>query len=77
MYSGRDCLRLSDLDPTIEAEADEILLSRQALHARRLRFTHPTKRTLLDVEAPLPVEFTRTLEALRRFRAPATIKRSH
>ena len=75
MYSGRDCLRLSELDPSVAPEADEILLARQALHARRLRFTHPTKRTLVDVEAPLPAEFTRTLEALRQFRAPGLVRR--
>ncbi|HEV8062647.1 MAG TPA: RluA family pseudouridine synthase [Gemmataceae bacterium] len=69
MYSGRDCFRLSELNPAIAPEADEILLQRQALHARRLRFTHPTKRTLVDVEAPLPEEFNRTLAALREFRA--------
>lgn len=69
MYSGRDCFRLAELTPGIAPEADEILLSRQALHARRIRFTHPVKRTLVDVEAPLPAEFERTLAALRQYRA--------
>ncbi len=68
VYSGRDCLRLSELDPSVTPEADQFLLSRQALHARRIRFTHPVKRTLIDVEAPLPAEFVRTLEALRQYR---------
>src|SRR5262249_2653049 len=40
VYSGRDSLRLADLDPTA-AERDEVILSRQALHAHRLRFGHP------------------------------------
>src|SRR5207302_4380765 len=41
LYSGRDCLRLSDLVPKLAPEADEMLLPRQALHAHRLRFRHP------------------------------------
>jgi 23S rRNA pseudouridine1911/1915/1917 synthase len=74
-YSGRDCFRRSELDPSVAPEADEILLSRQALHARRLRFTHPAKRTAIDVEAPLPAEFVRTLEVLRQYRPAAVAKR--
>jgi 23S rRNA pseudouridine1911/1915/1917 synthase len=68
VYSGRDRLRLSDLVPGVEEEGDETLLSRQALHAHRLRLRHPRKGTLLEAEAPLPAEFTRTLEVLRRHR---------
>src|SRR5579864_7102247 len=41
IYIGRDCLRLSDLVPHLDVEADELLLPRQALHAFRLRFRHP------------------------------------
>src|SRR5262249_6677828 len=33
VYGGRDCLRLSDLVPGLEAAQDELLLPRQALHA--------------------------------------------
>lgn len=66
VYSGRDKLRLSDLKPDI-AE-DELLLPRQALHAHRLRFRHPRTGVLLEAEAPLPAEFTRTIEALRQYR---------
>jgi 23S rRNA pseudouridine1911/1915/1917 synthase len=68
IYSGRDSLRLSDLVRGVAAEADELLLSRQALHAHRLRFRHPRKGNILEVTAPLPAEFARTLEALRRHR---------
>jgi 23S rRNA pseudouridine1911/1915/1917 synthase len=68
VYSGRDSLRLSDLVPGLAAQADELLLSRQALHAHRLRFRHPRKGNILEVTAPLPAEFERTLEALRRHR---------
>jgi 23S rRNA pseudouridine1911/1915/1917 synthase len=68
IYSGRDSLRLSDLVPGLAAEADGLLLSRQALHAHRLRFRHPRKGNLLEVTAPLPAEIQRTLEALRQHR---------
>ena len=50
-------------------EADEVLLTRQALHAFRLRFRHPRLERTLEMEAPLPLEFQRTLDALRRHRS--------
>jgi 23S rRNA pseudouridine1911/1915/1917 synthase len=67
-YSGRDCLRLSDLVAGLEAEADEVLMPRQALHAGRLRFYHPRLRQVIEAEAPLPPEFEKTLAALRQYR---------
>jgi 23S rRNA pseudouridine1911/1915/1917 synthase len=69
VYSGRDALRLADLVPDLEPEADEVLLTRQALHAHRLRFRHPRTGQILQLEAPLPAEFQRTLEMLRKHRA--------
>jgi 23S rRNA pseudouridine1911/1915/1917 synthase len=68
VYSGRDQLRLSDLVAGLEPSADEVLMPRQALHAARLRFFHPRRREVIEVEAPLPEDFRRTLEALRRHR---------
>jgi 23S rRNA pseudouridine1911/1915/1917 synthase len=68
VYSGRDCLRLSDLDPNVQPADDEILLPRQALHAHRLRITHPKLKRVIAVEAPLPAEFEKTLAALRKYR---------
>lgn len=69
IYSGRDCLRLSDLIPNLSPAADKILMPRQALHAHRLRINHPRLRQVIAVEAPLPPEFQRTLAALRQYRA--------
>jgi 23S rRNA pseudouridine1911/1915/1917 synthase len=69
IYSGRDRLHLSDLVPGLDAAQDELLLARQALHAYRLRLRHPRRGTILDLEAPLPPEFQRTLAALRQHRA--------
>jgi 23S rRNA pseudouridine1911/1915/1917 synthase len=68
VYSGRDKLHLSDLVPGLDPAQDEVLLARQALHAFRLRFRHPREGTLLEVEAPLPEDFQKTLAALRRHR---------
>jgi 23S rRNA pseudouridine1911/1915/1917 synthase len=67
-YGGRDCLRLSDLVPNLPPGADEVLMPRQALHARRLRFQHPRRQVLIDAEAPLPPDFEKTLAALRKYR---------
>lgn len=69
VYSGRDRLHLSELVPGLESGQDEVLLSRQALHAHRLRLRHPRRGTILDLEAPLPVEFQKTLSALRQHHA--------
>ena len=71
IYSGRDCLRLSDLVAGLDPAADEVLMPRQALHAARLRFRHPRLRRIIEAEAPLPPEFQRTLAALREYRPAA------
>jgi 23S rRNA pseudouridine1911/1915/1917 synthase len=68
VYSGRDCLRLSDLLPGVEPDRDEIIMPRQALHASRIRFFHPRLREYISAEAPLPAEFQNTLVALRKYR---------
>ncbi|NLF09800.1 MAG: RluA family pseudouridine synthase [Pirellulaceae bacterium] len=45
-----------------------VLLERQALHARRLRFTHPDTGEPIEVEAPLPSDIAAVLEELRAHR---------
>jgi len=67
-YSGRDQFRLSDLVSALDPDGDEVLMPRQALHAQRLRIVHPIRKEVIAVEAPLPPEFKRTLEALRQHR---------
>lgn len=68
LYSGRDRLLLSDLYPETPGAEEVVLLHRQALHAYRLRFRHPRTQQWIEVEAPLPDDMRRTLEALRRYR---------
>jgi len=45
-----------------------ILLDRQALHARRLKFAHPASGKVLEIEAPLPVDMRVVLDELRIYR---------
>jgi 23S rRNA pseudouridine1911/1915/1917 synthase len=66
-YGGRRQITRGDIrrDP-----ADElVLLDRQALHARRLRFVHPFTSAAIEVEAPLPNDIAAVLGELRQYRA--------
>lgn len=65
VYGGRDRIRLSELCADVSEEEDVELITRQALHAHRLRFTHPKTQETLDVQAPLPEDFLRLLNSLR------------
>lgn len=44
------------------------VLSRQALHARRIQFHHPETGQPMDVSAPLPDDMKATLELLEKYR---------
>jgi 23S rRNA pseudouridine1911/1915/1917 synthase len=70
-YSGRDRILLSDLAPpgSLALGEDELLLERQALHARRIRFRHPRRGEWIEISAPLPPDMQRTLDSLRFHRA--------
>jgi len=73
LYGGRSELRQSDLGrqasekeaPAIQTD-DDVLIARQALHAYRLKFQHPQSGQPLEFEAPLPIDFSRTLEAIKQ-----------
>jgi 23S rRNA pseudouridine1911/1915/1917 synthase len=77
LYGGRACLTEVELIPrdelpqeiTGDAAFSEPLLDRQALHAHRLAFAHPTSGERIQFEAPLPRDMERTLAALRRWRS--------
>jgi 23S rRNA pseudouridine1911/1915/1917 synthase len=45
-----------------------VIIDRQALHAFRLQFVHPTEYRRMLVEAPLPPDMTNFLTMLRRLR---------
>ncbi|QDU79210.1 Pseudouridine synthase [Polystyrenella longa] len=74
LYKGGPEFRLSNLTDVASSglsdiELDEVLISRQALHAFRLEITHPQSGKRMQFEAPLPEDFMKTLEALRRYRS--------
>ncbi|MEX0938787.1 MAG: RluA family pseudouridine synthase [Pirellulales bacterium] len=63
LYGGRSEITLGELgrrsdDPTV-------VLARQALHAERIKITHPATGEPLEISAPLPEDIARVLEALR------------
>lgn len=66
-YSPAAVLRTSDIaTPSPESsDGDEVLMTRQALHAQTLRFVHPITREVVTFEAPLATDMQRTLDVLR------------
>jgi 23S rRNA pseudouridine1911/1915/1917 synthase len=63
LYGGRSQITRGELrrDSTDET----VLLTRQALHARRLKFLHPRSGEPIEVIAPLPADLEGVLAALR------------
>jgi 23S rRNA pseudouridine1911/1915/1917 synthase len=51
-----------------DASDESVLLERQALHARRLRFHHPSSGKVMEIEAPLPCDIAAVLGELREYR---------
>jgi 23S rRNA pseudouridine1911/1915/1917 synthase len=74
LYSGRDRITLGDVmapeqrEGLPAAQADTVLINRQALHAHAIRFRHPATGKELCLLAPLPEDIRRTIESLRRHR---------
>jgi 23S rRNA pseudouridine1911/1915/1917 synthase len=52
-----------------DREDSTLLLGRQALHARRLKFLHPRTGATIEVEAPLSADILGVLEEMRLSRA--------
>ncbi|HVT27526.1 MAG TPA: RluA family pseudouridine synthase [Lacipirellulaceae bacterium] len=78
LYGGRAKITELELIPkgkigqdisTMDMETDHPILERQALHAHRLAFLHPTTGERMQFEAPLPPDIENTLAALRRWRS--------
>jgi len=61
----------SDLDSRRAGAADELLLTRLALHAQRLELAHPVSGAPLDIVSPLPGDLKGVLAALRASRERA------
>lgn len=68
LYSGR--ARLTEADLIRKQDSDSpVLLDRQALHARKITFSHPVRGERIEVQAPLPDDMKKTLAAIREQRA--------
>lgn len=68
LYAGRAQITRGELSR--QPADDLVLLDRQALHARRLKITHPVSGQPLEFVAPLAADIERTLAALRTLRPP-------
>ena len=67
LYGGRSQITAGELmDNPCE---QTLILDRQALHARRLKFTHPKTKEPIEVVAPLPADIQGVLDCLRSYRA--------
>ena len=66
-YGGHSQITRGELSGN--REEAEVLLDRQALHARRLKFVHPQSAACMEVVAPLPGDMSGVLEALRSFKS--------
>ncbi|MCU0960580.1 MAG: RluA family pseudouridine synthase, partial [Pirellulaceae bacterium] len=65
LYGGRARITLGEIQHSADPSP---ILDRQALHARRLRLSHPRTGAPLEFEAPLPHDILQTLDSLRRWR---------
>ena len=73
VYSGRDTGKIFRVVPPERADlVREILqiMGRQALHARKLSFIHPTRGVPVEFESPLPEDMKRLMELLEKRVSP-------
>ncbi len=68
-YGGRAEITVGEIRRV--ASDHEVLLGRQALHARRISLAHPTTGAAMTFEAPLPDDLETALRELRTYRRPS------
>lgn len=74
LYSTHHRVLLGELQRTrnisalSEETGGEVVLGRQALHARRIKFSHPKTGEMMEIEAPLAADVAEFRECLRRWR---------
>lgn len=66
-YGGRSQITRGEISGDLSNT--NVLLDRQALHARRLRLAHPISGEQLEIEAPIPPDLQQVLDALRTDRS--------
>lgn len=74
LYGGRadiseDVIRGTQPSDNPPEESKKPVLSRQALHALRIKFHHPETGKEMEISAPLPDDMKNTLELLEKYRA--------
>lgn len=62
LYSGRARLTIDDLNRNGDPE---IVIERQALHARRIAFDHPVTAEKMELQCELPADMLALLDAVR------------
>lgn len=67
LYGGRSQITRGEISGDVDDAT--VLLSRQALHARRLKFFHPTTGKPLEAIAPIPPDIVALLDCLQSYRA--------
>ena len=67
VYAGHSRISIQDLDR--QHVDDSVLIDRQALHAKLIKFDHPISGHSLVIEAPIPPDIQRLLDALNEHRA--------
>ena len=71
LYAGHSRITKGELLKRIarrqppQPDDDQVLLERQALHARRIRFQHPVSGEAIELESPLPTDIQNVLNTLR------------
>lgn len=76
-YGVRRRIRVRDIVPPEAApdmtpeQLDRTLINRQALHAHRLEFAHPTSGERIKLHAEMPPDMTGVVELLRQYRKKA------
>jgi 23S rRNA pseudouridine1911/1915/1917 synthase len=65
LYGGGDVVRPCELKCHRLIPDEEPVLTRQALHASRIFFTHPVTHKAMELGAPLPDDMEKALEILR------------
>jgi len=73
LYSGRDKITRADLGTGGE---EDVLIDRTALHAARLRLSHPASGEELDFSAPLPTDMASLLAELKGMTSSESAGRS-
>ncbi len=70
LYAGHTQITRGELLRRIANKAaqqpgdDDVLLARQALHARRIEFAHPTTKQPMSIESPIPDDIHAVLQTL-------------